>query len=94
VVCFTGMLSNHWIIDKFYPIEYIPRGVRLTSYSGGAADLPPALSRSSSTRSAKTQLWYPSAVVHHIDQASLAVSQGPSHLVNDECSRYEHGQQR
>jgi NADPH2:quinone reductase len=24
VVCFTGMLSNQWIIDKFYPIEYIP----------------------------------------------------------------------
>ena len=24
----------------FYPIDYIPRGVRLTAYSGGAADLP------------------------------------------------------
>jgi NADPH:quinone reductase-like Zn-dependent oxidoreductase len=41
VVCFTGMLSNQWIVEKFYPIEYIPRGVRLTAYGGEAADLPP-----------------------------------------------------
>ncbi|MUM18877.1 zinc-binding dehydrogenase [Mycobacterium sp. CBMA271] len=42
-VCFTGMLSNSWIIEQFYPIDFIPRGVRLTSYSGNAADLPPSL---------------------------------------------------
>jgi NADPH:quinone reductase-like Zn-dependent oxidoreductase len=40
-VCFTGMLSNQWIVKDFYPIAYIPRGVRLTSYAGGSADLPP-----------------------------------------------------
>lgn len=40
VVCFTGMLSDRWTVRDFYPIEYIPRGVCLTSYSGGAADLP------------------------------------------------------
>jgi NADPH2:quinone reductase len=40
VVCFTGMLSNHWTVPDFYPIDYLPRGVRLTAYSGGAADLP------------------------------------------------------
>ncbi len=40
VVCFTGMLSNQWTVEKFYPIDYIPRGVRLTAYGGGAADLP------------------------------------------------------
>ncbi len=39
-VCFTGMLSNKWIIEDFYPIEFIPTGVRLTAYGGGAADLP------------------------------------------------------
>jgi NADPH:quinone reductase-like Zn-dependent oxidoreductase len=39
-VCFTGMLSNQWTVPDFYPIDYIPRGVRLTSYTGGAADLP------------------------------------------------------
>jgi NADPH:quinone reductase len=39
-VCFTGMLSNRWTVDEFYPIDYIPRGVRLTAYAGGADDLP------------------------------------------------------
>lgn len=40
-VCFTGMLSNEWTVKDFYPIDYIPRGVRLTSYGGGdASDLP------------------------------------------------------
>ena len=40
VVCFTGMLSNEWIVDRFYPIEYLPTGVRLTAYGGDAGDLP------------------------------------------------------
>ena len=40
VVCFTGMLSNEWIVRDFYPIEYIPQGVRLPSYGGNASDLP------------------------------------------------------
>jgi len=40
VVCFTGMLSNQWTVHDFYPIEYLPRGVRLTAYGGGAHDLP------------------------------------------------------
>jgi NADPH:quinone reductase-like Zn-dependent oxidoreductase len=40
VVCFTGMLSNEWIVKDFYPIEYLPRGVRLTAYGGEAGDLP------------------------------------------------------
>jgi NADPH:quinone reductase len=40
VVCFTGMLSNQWTVRDFYPIEYLPRGVRLTAYGGDAGDLP------------------------------------------------------
>ncbi len=40
VVCFSGMLSNQWTVPDFYPIDYLPRGVRLTAYSGGAKDLP------------------------------------------------------
>jgi NADPH:quinone reductase-like Zn-dependent oxidoreductase len=40
VVCFTGMLSNVWTVHDFYPIDYLPRGVRLTSYHGEAEDLP------------------------------------------------------
>src|SRR6476469_1436567 len=45
-VCFAGMLSNTWTVPDFYPIGYIPTGVRLTAYSGDAADLPaPVLQR-------------------------------------------------
>ena len=40
VVCFTGMLSNQWTVRDFYPIDYLPRGVRLTAYGGDASDLP------------------------------------------------------
>ena len=43
VACFTGILSNQWTVEKFYPIDYIPRDVRLTAYSGDAADLPPTI---------------------------------------------------
>ena len=39
-VCFTGMLSDQWSIPDFYPMDWIPNGVRLTAYSGEAADLP------------------------------------------------------
>jgi len=40
-VCFAGMLSNKWTVRDFYPIDYLPRGVRLTAYGGGSDDLPP-----------------------------------------------------
>lgn len=40
VVCFSGMLSNAWTVPDFYPIGYLPRGVRLTAYAGEATDLP------------------------------------------------------
>jgi NADPH2:quinone reductase len=39
-VCFTGMVSNQWTIHDFYPMDWIPNGVRLTAYGGEAADLP------------------------------------------------------
>ncbi|PPF78103.1 alcohol dehydrogenase catalytic domain-containing protein [Pseudoclavibacter sp. Z016] len=39
--CFTGMLADDWIIPEFYPIAWLPNGVRLTAYSGEANDLPP-----------------------------------------------------
>lgn len=42
-VCFTGMLSDEWTIPEFYPMEWLPNGVRLTAYSGSAADLPPTV---------------------------------------------------
>lgn len=42
-VCFTGMVSDEWLVRDFYPIGYIPAGVRLTAYGGEADDLPPAV---------------------------------------------------
>ncbi|TCM45541.1 zinc-binding alcohol dehydrogenase family protein [Kribbella sp. VKM Ac-2568] len=41
-VCFTGMLSDQWTIPDFYPIGYLPNGVRLTGYGGESSDLPAA----------------------------------------------------
>lgn len=40
VCCFTGMLSDEWLVRDFYPIGYLPRGVRLAAYGGEADDLP------------------------------------------------------
>jgi NADPH:quinone reductase-like Zn-dependent oxidoreductase len=34
------MLSNEWIVKEFYPIDYLPKGVRLTAYGGESSDLP------------------------------------------------------
>lgn len=39
-VCFVGALDGAWTIPDFSPFA-IPTGVRLTSYAGGAKDLPP-----------------------------------------------------
>lgn len=39
-VCFTGMLSDQWTIADFYPMDWLPNGVRLTAYSGESHDLP------------------------------------------------------
>lgn len=41
-VCFTGMLSDQWTIPEFYPMDWLPNGVRLTAYSGSASDLTPS----------------------------------------------------
>jgi NADPH:quinone reductase len=42
-VCSSGMVSNQWVVPDFYPIGYIPSGVRLTGYGGEASDLPQAV---------------------------------------------------
>ncbi|MFE9790046.1 zinc-binding dehydrogenase [Nocardia salmonicida] len=41
--CFTGSLSDQWIIPDFNAFAVIPVGVRLTVYGGDAKDLPPAV---------------------------------------------------
>jgi len=38
VVCMAGMVGDRWTIERFEPMEAIPTGVLLTTYSGGVAD--------------------------------------------------------
>ena len=35
----TGILGGKWVLDNFHPMGDIPTAVKLTSYSGEAADL-------------------------------------------------------
>lgn len=42
IVCMTGMLGGSWVLDRFHPMGDVPTAVKLTSYSGEAADLTPA----------------------------------------------------
>lgn len=39
IVCMTGILGGTWALDGFRPMEDIPTGVKLTSYSGGSGDI-------------------------------------------------------
>jgi NADPH:quinone reductase-like Zn-dependent oxidoreductase len=72
VVCFTGMVSNEWTVPDFYPIDYIPRGVRLTSYAGGASDLPPVLLQSVLDDIAAGVMLVPIDRVYRLDQIAQA----------------------
>ncbi|KAB8338777.1 hypothetical protein FH972_021722 [Carpinus fangiana] len=38
IVCMTGIVGNKWSFSDFNPMEKIPNGVCLTSYSGGSDD--------------------------------------------------------
>jgi len=42
IVCMTGMLGGSWVLDDFHPMGDVPTAVKLTSYSGEAADMTPA----------------------------------------------------
>jgi NADPH:quinone reductase len=33
--------EQQWVVKEFYPIGYLPTGVRLTAYGGDASDLSP-----------------------------------------------------
>ncbi len=39
IVCMTGILGGQWALSEFHPMGDIPTGVKLTSYSGEAADI-------------------------------------------------------
>jgi NADPH:quinone reductase-like Zn-dependent oxidoreductase len=42
IVCMTGILGGQWTLADFHPMGDIPTAVKLTSYSGEAADLSQA----------------------------------------------------
>lgn len=72
VVCFTGMLSNEWTVRDFYPIEYLPRGVRLTSYGGDAGDLPPSVLQEFLDAVAAGEAQVPIHRTYRLDETALA----------------------
>lgn len=72
VVCFTGMLSNQWTVKEFYPIGYLPSGVRLTAYGGEAADLPAAVLQSFLDAVAAGRLTIPLHRTYTLDEIATA----------------------
>jgi NADPH:quinone reductase-like Zn-dependent oxidoreductase len=63
-VCFTGALAGQWTIPDFTPFM-IPNGVRLTSYTGQAADLPADVFARQLQAIATGRLKVPVAKVYH-----------------------------
>jgi hypothetical protein len=39
IVCMTGILGGQWTLAEFHPMDDVPTGVKLTSYSGEASDI-------------------------------------------------------
>ena len=39
IVCMTGILGGKWTLENFAPMDDIPTGIKLTSYSGGSSDI-------------------------------------------------------
>lgn len=71
-VCFAGMLSNEWIVKDFYPIGYLPNGVRLTAYGGDSADLPPAVLQSHLDKIATGRVSLGPTRIYRLDQIRQA----------------------
>lgn len=72
VVCFTGMLSDQWTIPNFYPMDWLPNGVRLTAYAGEAADLSPATLQSFLDAVAGGRAPIPLGKVYRLDEIVTA----------------------
>jgi NADPH:quinone reductase-like Zn-dependent oxidoreductase len=62
------MLSDQWTIDGFYPMDWLPNGVRLTAYSGGATDLPATVLQEFLDAVAAGQATIPLGRVYRLDQ--------------------------
>jgi len=71
-VCFTGMLSDNWTIREFYPMDWLPNGVRLTAYSGGAADLAPDVLQGYLDAVAQGRAVIPVGRVYSLDEIAQA----------------------
>ncbi|MBE3012201.1 zinc-binding dehydrogenase [Microbispora sp. NEAU-D428] len=71
-VCFAGMLSNQWIVRDFYPIGYIPTGVRLTGYSGTSGNLPPEVLQDYLDKLADGRIEVPAPTVYALDDIRRA----------------------
>ncbi len=67
-VCFTGMLSDQWTIPEFYPMDWLPNGVRLTAYSGEATDLPAPVLQGFLDDVARGRARVPVGRVYHLDE--------------------------
>ncbi|MFI9007688.1 zinc-binding dehydrogenase [Actinosynnema sp. NPDC053489] len=71
-VCFAGMLSNEWVVKDFYPIGYLPKGVRLTAYGGESSDLPAAVLQRFLDRLAGGEVALGPTAVYRLDEIRQA----------------------
>jgi NADPH2:quinone reductase len=71
-VCFTGMVSDEWIVCDFYPLGYLPNGVRLTAYGGESADLPRHVLQQFLDDIATGTLTLPIGRVFELDEIAIA----------------------
>ena len=72
VACFTGTLSNQRTIRDFYPMEFIPNGVRLTAYGAPESDLPANVLQSFLDQVAAGRLTVPIDHVYGLDEIRAA----------------------
>ena len=73
-VCFTGMLSNQWLLHDFYPNGDLPRGVRLTGYHGEASDLPASVLQQFLDDAASGAITVPVGAVFPFDDIAAAAA--------------------
>jgi NADPH:quinone reductase-like Zn-dependent oxidoreductase len=66
------MLSNQWTVADFYPIDYLPPGVRLTAYGGEASDLPADVLQAFLDAVAAGRLTVPLHRVYALDEIATA----------------------
>ena len=64
--------SDEWTVRDFYPIDYLPSGVRLTAYGGGAADLGSDVLQSFLDGVAAGRLTVPLHRAYTLDEIAIA----------------------